>query len=179
MADVQAAKRYAQAAFQIATSTPGAALGQWRSDLGDIAEVLTDSPAAGILANSKVPMASRVAMVGRVLDVSPAALNVARLLVSKGRSQDARAVSDAFNRMADDHEGIANARITTAVELSPEQLAAIEQQLSASLGKRVVAVATVDPAIIGGVVVRVGDKLIDGSVRARLKRLRAELEGVR
>jgi F-type H+-transporting ATPase subunit delta len=179
MADLQAAKRYAQAAFQIATSQPGATLDQWRSDLRDVAEVLTDSAAAAILANTKVPMASRVAMVERTLDVSPMALNLARLLVSKGRSQDARAVSDAFNRMADDHEGIAHARITTAVELSQPQLAAIEQQLSASLGKRVRAVSAVDPAIVGGIVVRVGDKLIDGSVRSRLKRLRRELEGAR
>ncbi|MBA4178977.1 MAG: ATP synthase F1 subunit delta [Anaerolinea sp.] len=179
MADVQAAKRYAQAAFQIATATPGASLDQWRAELREIAEVLSDSAASGLLADRKVPVASRVAMVERMLDLSPLALNLARLLVSKGRSQDARAVSDAFNRMADDYEGIAHASVTTAVELTPEQLSAIEQQLSSSLGKRVRAVGAVDPAIIGGLVVRVGDKLVDGSVRTRLKRLRRELEGVR
>ncbi len=179
MADLQAAKRYAQAAFQIATSTPGATLDQWRSDLRDIAEVLTDSAASGLLANTKVPMQSRVAMVERALDISPMALNLARLLVAKGRTQDARAVSDALARMADAHEGIAHASITTAVELTPQQLSAIEQQLSTSLGKRVRAVGAVDPGIIGGVVVRVGDKLVDGSVRSRLKRLRRELEGAR
>lgn len=179
MADVQAAKRYAQAAFQIATATPGATLDQWRADLQDVAAVLTDSQASGILANTKLPVANRVAMVERMLDVGPMALNLAKLLVSKGRSQDAAAVAAAFNRMADEHEGIAHANVTTAVELSAQQVGDIEQQLSRSLGKRVRAVAVVDPAIVGGVVVRVGDKLIDGSVRSRLKRLRRELEGAR
>lgn len=179
MADLQAAKRYAQAAFQIATSSPGATLDQWRSDLRDVAEVLTDSQASGILGNTRLPVASRAAMVERMLDVSPMALNLAKLLVAKGRSQDARAVADAFNRMADAHEGIAYANVTTAVELSPQQVSDIEQRLGGSLGKRVRAVAAVDPAIIGGIIVRVGDKLVDGSVRSRLKRLRRELEGAR
>ena len=180
MADQQAAKRYAQAVFQIATATPGASLDQWRAELRDVAEVLTDSAAAGILANAKVLLPARYAMIERMLDVSPQALNLAKLLVAKGRSPEARAVADAFDRLADEHEGIAHASVTTAVTLSPEQLAGIEQQLSTSLGKRVRAIAQVDPAIIGGVVVRVGDKLVDGSIRSRLKRLRRELvQGVR
>ncbi len=180
MADQQAAKRYAQAAFQIATATPGVSLDQWRAELRDIAQVLADSAAAPVLANSKAPLPARYAMLERMLDISPQALNLAKLLVAKGRQPEASAVADAFDRLADEHEGIAHASVTTAVPLSAEQLAGIEQQLSASLGKRVRAIAQVDPAIIGGVVVRVGDKLVDGSVRSRLKRLRRELvEGVR
>ena len=61
--------------------------------------------------------------------------------------------------------------------LSSDQVASLEQQLSTAFGKRVQAVASVDPNLIGGVVVRVGDKLIDGSVRTRLKQLRRELAG--
>lgn len=180
MADEQAAKRYAQAVFQIATATPGASLDQWRAELRDVAEVLTDSAAAPLLADGKVLLPARYAMIERMLDVSPHALNLAKLLVAKGRSAEARAVAEAFDRLADEYEGIAYASVTTAVPLSSEQVTGIEQQLSASLGKRVRAVAEVDPAIIGGVVVRVGDKLTDGSVRSRLKRLRRELmEGAR
>ncbi|MEO6397405.1 MAG: ATP synthase F1 subunit delta [Tepidiformaceae bacterium] len=180
MADQQAAKRYAQAAFQIATAEPGSSLDQWRAELRDVAEVLTDSPAAAILGNAKVLLPARYAMVERMLDVSPPVLSLARLLVAKGRAPEARAVAEAFGKLADEHEGIAHASVTTAVPLSAEQLTGIEQQLSSSLGKRVRAVALVDPAIIGGVIVRVGDKLVDGSVRSRLKRLRRELvEGVR
>ncbi len=177
MSDVQAAKRYAQAAFGIARDS--GAISQWRSDLGDLAAVLSDSAIALMIADSKLPLDRRLALVERALDVSPMALNLAKLLVSKGRSDNARAVSEAFNRMADEHEGIAHARVTTAVQLAPDQLDAIAARLSQSFGKEVRAEAVVDPSIIGGIVVRVGDKLVDGSIRGRLKQLRRELEGAR
>jgi F-type H+-transporting ATPase subunit delta len=177
MADPQAAKRYAQAAFEIASES--GTVETWRAEVADVATVLTDSQLAPVLADTKIPVDRRLAMLERALAVSPLVLNLARLLVSRGRSLDARAMADAFVRMANEQQGIAHASVTTAVPLSQEQLTAIETQLSASLHKQVKATSSVDPAIIGGVVVRVGDKLIDGSVRTRLKRLRLELEGAR
>lgn len=175
MADLQAARRYAQAAFELARESGD--LDRWRADLGDIAEVLAESGAASVLADGRLPLESRYAMVDRVLDVQPLAINMAKLLISKGRSYDARAVSDAFNRFADEHQGIEHAQITTAVELTPAQVEAIEQRLSGQLGKRVTATAVVNPAIIGGAVLRVGDRIVDGSVRTRLRQLRRQLEG--
>lgn len=177
MADPAAAKRYAQAAWGIALEQ--GTIERWRSDLDDVATVLAESGAAPVLVDDRIPVERRLAMVERTLDVQPLALNLAKLLVQKGRSLDARFVAAAFGRMADEHEGIAHAQITTAVELSPDQVLGIEQQLSQSLGKRVRATASVNPAILGGVIVRVGDRLLDGSVATRLKRLRRELEGVR
>jgi F-type H+-transporting ATPase subunit delta len=177
MADVQAGKRYAQAAFSIAREQ--GTIATWRAELGDVASVLSESQLAPVLADAKVPLETRLGMVERTLSVSPLVLNLAKLLVSKGRSLDARAVADAFTRMADESEGIAHAHVTTAVELSPQQLSDLTARLSQSMGKRVATTATVDPSIIGGVVVRVGDKLVDGSVRTRLKTLRRELEGAR
>lgn len=177
MADPQAAKRYAQAAFQIALAN--GTIDQWSDGLKDVATVLSESTIAPLLADRKVPVEHRQAMLDRALDISPLVLNLARLLVVKGRSMEAAAVSKQFDEMADEQRGIAHASVTTAVELTPEQLKAIEDRLSTQLGKQVQATATVDPAILGGVVVKVGDKLVDGSVRSRLKRLRRELEGVR
>ncbi len=177
MADHQAAKRYAQAAFAIATDANS--VPQWRSELEDVASVLAESGLAPALADTKTPLDRRLALIDRTLDLSPLAMNFARLLVAKGRSGDARAVAEAFARLADEHDGVAHANVTTAVELSPDQVDAIAARLSQSLGKQVRARAVVDPSIIGGVVVRVGDKLVDGSIRTRLKRLRKELEGAR
>jgi F-type H+-transporting ATPase subunit delta len=177
MAELEAAKRYAQAAFDIALEAN--TIEAWRADLGDIAQVLSESNASALLADQRVPVDRRLAMVERTLDVQPLALNLAKLLVSKGRSLDARWVAESFNRMADTQQDIVHARITTAVDLSAEELDGIRQQLSQRLGKTVIAEAVVDPAIIGGLVVQVGDRLVDGSVSTRLKSLRRELEGAR
>lgn len=177
MAEVAAAKRYAQAAFDIARDNGTVAT--WRSELGDVASVLSDSELAPVLADGKLTVESRIAMLERVLTVSPLVMNLAKLLIQKGRSLDARWVASAFERMADDHEGLAHAQVTTAVELSDAQLDGIAAKLSTSLGKEVRATGLVDPSIVGGVVIKVGDKLVDGSVKTRLRRLRRELEGVR
>lgn len=177
MANVAAAKRYAQAAFDIARDR--GEIGRWREELRDVALVLAESELAPVLADPKVPQEQKFRALERVLDVSPLVMNLAKLLVHKGRSQDARAVADAFNRLADAYEGIAHAEVTTAVELSPERLAAIAQQLGQQFGKTVIATNRVDPSIIGGAVIKVGDRLIDGSVRTRLRMLRRELEGAR
>lgn len=179
MADIQAAKRYAQAALAIAIDGGRGSVATWRSDLDDVARVLTESALAPLVSNERIPVEQRYALLERALDVQPLALNLAKLLVAKGRSADARAVADAFSRLADGHEGIALASITTAVPLDAAQVAAIEQRLSSQLGKQVRATSTTDPSILGGVVVRVGDKLIDGSVQTRLRQLRRELEGAR
>ena len=175
MADRQAAKRYAQAAFAIARD--GDAIAQWRADLDDVAAVLADSDAAGWFAAPRVAVAERQAALERALDIGPLALNLARLLIAKGRTLEAREIADAFNRLADEHEGLAQAEITTAVPLQPDQVAAMEQRLSEALGKQITATAGVDADIIGGVVLRIDDHLIDGSVRSRLSRLRRELSG--
>ncbi len=179
MADRQAAKRYAQAAFAIARDSGSDGMASWRSDLDDIAVVLTESDAVGYFAAPRVAVAERQETLARVLDVSPLALNLAKLLITKGRTLEAREIADAFNELADEHEGLAQAEITTAVPLQPDQVAAIEQRLGEALGKEITATASVDADIIGGVVIRIQDHLIDGSVRSRLKQLRQDLSGAR
>ena len=177
MADVAAAKRYAQAAFEIARDE--GTLARWREELNDVASVLAESGLASMLADTRVATEKRLGAVERALDVSPKVKNLAKLLVQKGRAADARAVANAFGRLADDAEGIAHAEVTTAVPLSADQLQAISTRLTGQMGKDVRTTGRVDPEILGGVIVKVGDKLVDGSVRTRLKRLRRELEGAR
>jgi len=176
MADDQAAKRYAQAAFALAQES--GAIAAWRSDLEDIAQVLSESQAAAWFASSKVSFEERSAALGRVLEIQPLAMNLARLLVFRGRARQARAVANAFAAIADAAEGIEDAEVVTAVALDQAQRENIVAQLSAAFGKRIRLTARVDPAVIGGIVVRVGDRQIDGSIRTRLRQLRRELAGV-
>ena len=175
MASDEAARRYAQAAFEIAVAD--GTLAQWRSELDDIASVLAESELARTFADDRIPLEERYVLIERVLDLSPKATNLAKLLVQKGRSRGARFVERAFNRMADERENRVDVEIASAVELSTEHLASIESQLAQSLGKTIHATVRVDPDLVGGVVIRIGDKLIDGSVRTRLRRLQRQLEG--
>lgn len=177
MANEGSARRYAQAAFEIALESN--AIPAWRAGLADVAELLVDSAAASTLADSRLPLNQRLRVVDRALDGDPLVVNMAKVLVSHGRSLKARDVEKAFNDLADAHESIAHAEVTTAVELGAGELEAIEQKLSASTGRSVKATSTIDPSIIGGVVIKVGDRLLDASVRTRLRLMRRQLEGVR
>jgi F-type H+-transporting ATPase subunit delta len=73
-------------------------------------------------------------------------------------------------------EGIVDARVATAYELAADQLAAIVAKLELKLGKKVTASQTVDPELIGGVVIQVGDEVLDASVRGRIKDLAVTLK---
>lgn len=173
MADTQAARRYAQAAFSIATESDSFAM--WREQLGDVAEVLSESDAASLFADGRKTASERITLLERVLDVDPLVLNLAKLLVTKSRTAEASAIAKLFSEMVDAREGVAHAVITTAIELSAEQLTQIEASLSEALGVTINARAETDSEILGGIIVRVGDRLIDGSLRSRLESLRKEL----
>ncbi|MCA9829320.1 MAG: ATP synthase F1 subunit delta [Dehalococcoidia bacterium] len=177
MADLQVGRRYAQAVFAIARDQ--GTITQWRSDLDDIAVVLAESGLAQGFADDRVAVDQRQALARRVLDVSPLALNLASILIAKGRSDSARAISNAFSALADAHEGIAYADVTTAVPLEPAQVERIAAQLGQSLDARVNVRTSVDPSIVGGMVVRIGDRMVDGSVKTRLRELRKDLVRVR
>jgi F-type H+-transporting ATPase subunit delta len=173
MADTQAARRYAQAAFGIASETDSLAM--WREQLAEVGEVLSESGAASLFADGRRPAGERIALLERVLDVDPLVLNLAKLLILKGRTAEASAIAQVFAEMVDAEDGVAHAVVTTAVDLSAEQLTQIESTLSEALGVSIDARAETDPNILGGLVVRVGDRLIDGSLRSRLESLRQEL----
>src|SRR4051794_2488836 len=99
----EAAKRYAQAAFEIASETGD--FNAWRGYLSDVATVLSDSQLASYFGDPKNPLDDRLRAVDRVLDLPPVALNLAKVLVSNGRSHQARAVEQAYCEMADAHAG--------------------------------------------------------------------------
>ena len=173
MADTQAARRYAQAAFSIASEADSFVM--WREQLADVGAVLTESDAAAFFADGRKVAADRISALERVLDVDPQVLSLAKLLIMKGRTREATAIATLFSEMVDERDGIAHAIVNTAVELTADQLSRIEASLSEALGVTIDARAEVDPGIIGGIVVRVGDRLVDGSLRSRLESLRTEL----
>jgi F-type H+-transporting ATPase subunit delta len=100
-------------------------------------------------------------------------------LVSKGRQLLLPTIATEYFSLLDEAEGRVHAQVTLALAPSDADRASLAAQLSRVLGKTVVPHVTVNPAILGGVVVKVGDTVMDGSVRRRLGRLRAQLVAAR
>jgi F-type H+-transporting ATPase subunit delta len=174
VAKVASAKRHAQAVFQIAQERKG--LEKWRSELKTIADTFSDPDLGAVLENPKVRLTDKVHLIDKLLpDLSQLARNFACLMVAKQRLGILDQVVAEYERMADAHEGLEHAHVTTAVSLDKEDGDRLVDRLAQMTGKRIVLASDVDPSIIGGFVARIGDKLVDGSTRARLEALKKRL----
>ena len=174
MATVGSAKRYAQAVFQIALDSNE--VERWRSELETIAATLGDPQLAAILEDPKVHLDDKIQLISKCLPgLNQLALNLAYLIVARQVLGILDRIVAEYNRMAEGHEGLEHARVVTAVALDDTDKERLAEHLAVMTGKRVSLVTEIDPAIIGGFVARIGDKLIDGSTRARLEALRKKL----
>jgi F-type H+-transporting ATPase subunit delta len=102
-------------------------------------------------------------------------LRFLQTLVRKRRQMLIPTISEEYDKLLDIHEGRVHANVTVARETSPEDETRIAEQLSLVIGKSVVPHLRVNPAILGGVIVKIGDTVMDGSVRRRLGRLKAQI----
>jgi F-type H+-transporting ATPase subunit delta len=169
-----AAKRYTDAVFSIARET--GSFDQWQRDLDVLATLMDDGTAASVLASPNISRAEKLALIKSALEGGQAeALNLATLLLDRGRLAIAPEMAGLFRDAALDELGIVIANVTTAVPIDKDAEAAIRQQLSKLVGKQVEIRAEVDESLIGGIVARIGDQLIDGSVSNQLRRLRDRL----
>lgn len=177
MAVAGAARRYAQAAFDVAREHN--ALDEWEADFQRLVDVLRDPAVAEFFASPAVPEEAKQQAVQQLLPAPQQQLvrNLVLLLLERGRFAQLPDVAAVFHDLVLEARGIAIADVTTAVELSAEQARQVREQVSHIVGKQVEMHLRVDPAIIGGIVVRVGDELIDGSVRTQLNQLRRRMVG--
>ncbi len=171
------ARRYAEAAFDIAAESE--AFVAWSGDLRAIADFVERSDVAGVLRGTRVPRPEkrRLLEAGLAGAVSPLALNLALLLLERGRIELARGIQVAFQEMLDERLNIAHAMVTTAVPLADDERSAVAAKLSSLTCKQVDVTPVVDASIIGGLIARIGDQLIDGSTRTRLLALKRRLAG--
>ena len=169
------AGRYARAIFELASEEGG--VEEWSRRLALVRQVLEDPGARAILDNPSVATDVRLAAVEE-LDlpgVGRPGLNLMRLLVERGRSGRIGEIAEQFEVLADQAAGRVRATVTTAVPLSDGDREGLRRDLSGQLGKDVRLEARVDPSILGGLVLQVGDRLTDGSVAARLDQLRRQV----
>jgi F-type H+-transporting ATPase subunit delta len=169
------ARRYAEAVFQIGVENN--AVDRWRDDLRTIAEYYGNKRLLFVLSEPKISAQRKEQVVRDLLadKVQPEALNLALLLVERELAPLGPAISQAFDQRFNDYKGIAVAQVTTAIPLDESLRTQIRQQLSQLTGKQIQLQERVSPDILGGAIARVGDTLIDGSLRRRFELLRQQI----
>jgi F-type H+-transporting ATPase subunit delta len=172
------ARRYAEAAFEIAQRD--SSMEAWLAAFSVAEERLLADEVMRLLSNPSLPAASRTQVLERILgdDVVGPPLHLFTLMIRRGRFELLPGVVREFTRMYESLEGIVQATVTSAIALDRSEIDALAERLVGLTGKRVELREEVDPDLLGGIQVRVGDQLIDGSVRGRLERMRAELSNI-
>jgi F-type H+-transporting ATPase subunit delta len=169
------ARRYARAIFEIALGKKQ--LDEWQSDLEKIVLLAQDATIAAFLESPDIRFEDKVSLLSeRLGDVNPMVLNLVYLLLTKGRFNMLADIVAEYQSLVDKHYGIERAEVTTAIPLDDEGRLALSQRLSDIIGKEVVVEPEyVDPSLIGGVVVKVSGKLLDGSTLGKLEALKKEI----
>jgi F-type H+-transporting ATPase subunit delta len=168
---------YANALFESAKEM--SRLGPVNDDLRAFVDAVAEIPQLrALLGNPEVESRDKLDALRAILaDADELVRNFLLLLVEKGRMQELGEIFREFNALVAAEEGILEVELTTAVELSEEQAEALLEQIEKASGRRLRASREVDPALIGGFVLRAGSYLADASVRGRLEELRRQLTG--
>jgi F-type H+-transporting ATPase subunit delta len=166
---------YAKALFDAAKEK--GRLEQVRTEFGDFAEAVAASPdLRNLLRNPQIDARAKQAGLDALFgDGDPTFLNFLRLTAVKGRLGEIDEIHREFERLVAEEERVLEVELTTAYELSDAEAGEIIDQIARASGRRVEATRSVDPSLIGGIVLQAGSFRVDASVRGRLTNLRQEL----
>ena len=169
------ARRYAQAVFQIALEQ--GELERWLDDLTLLARALEDREFSAFLDAPQVPTTRKVDVLRDTLgdSVDPLALNLLSLVASRSTANGIPSILDQYQRLLDEHRGIERVEVVSAVVLDDEQRQKVTEFLRKLADKEIRMVSRVEPSILGGLIARVGDRVVDGSARTKVNLMRREL----
>jgi F-type H+-transporting ATPase subunit delta len=174
MPKITSGKRYARAAFELALEKNE--LEGWQEGLKKMADLTTDQELMALLQNPRLPFDAKKSLLQKGLgEIHPLAFNLAVLLVSKGILSRSGDIFQQYNNLLDAHRGVERARVTTALPLGTEEKEVVSRRLGEIVDRKVVMDGQLDPSIIGGFIARIGDTLIDGSIRQKLETLKKNL----
>jgi F-type H+-transporting ATPase subunit delta len=177
MASLASARRYARALFDVASKS-----GNVDTTLAELkglgAAIAGHADLQRALTSPGIPLGAKQKVMSELVALQPVSKLVARLLALIVENDDVNEldrVVEAFEQRVLDFHQVVKAEITSAVPLPDDKIQAIEASLAAVSGARVVVTSRVDPALLGGVVAKVGSRVYDGSVARHLARIRARL----
>jgi F-type H+-transporting ATPase subunit delta len=163
--------RYAQAIFELAEQHEQ--LEPWDQELRLAADVLGDEEFGLFLKHAEVPLERKITAIDEVLsEAHPLVRNLVALIVSRGGVEAMRDVQEAYTHLLDERLGRQRVEVVAAVPLDQVELERITDLVGRMVGKEVVVSAQVDESILGGLIIQIGDQLLDGSASTALERLR-------
>jgi len=171
------ARPYAEAAFRIAQENR--AFAAWSEMLGLVSAVAADARVAAALDDPKLTAADKEALLLSICGdrLDPLGRNFVHVLVDAKRVAVLPQIVELFEALRNDAEGVAKAEIASAFPLTDTELAGLKASLEKHFGRKIDATVAVDPSLIGGARIRVGDTVIDGSVQAKLAAMATKLHG--
>ena len=173
------AGRYAAALFDLARE--GKSIDSVETSLKTLESALDQSADLKRLVTSPIvgrdAAAAAIKAVGATLKLDTLTVNFLGVLAQNRRLRQAPAVIAAFRAMAANHRGETTAQVTTAHPLSADQVKALKAKLKTRVGRDVAVDMKTDPAILGGLIVKIGSQMIDGSIRTKLNTLAHAMKG--
>jgi F-type H+-transporting ATPase subunit delta len=168
------ARPYAEAAFQLAQGSN--ALAKWSEMLAALAAVSQDSRVRAAVGDPNLSDAKVAGLFISILTLTGDGENFVRVLAQNGRLGLLPEIRVQFDALRNQREGVIEAEVISAFELSDAQLGDLVQRLEKKTGKKIKAKLRLDQSLIGGVKIVMGDKVIDGSARAQLGALENALK---
>lgn len=173
------ANRYAKALFAVAQEEN--AFDEYSKALNEVAAAFAQFPEVKDgLSNPIYPLDVRAKVMDYIvgqLGVEGVIKNFLNLIVQKKRAEFLPEIAEAFQALVDQHNNVCQGTVVSAAELSDELKEKVRQTLEKLTGKKVQLSAEVDPSIIGGIIARVGDLVLDGSIKSQLTGLKESIKG--
>lgn len=173
------ARRYAKALFAVGKEND--AYEAYNDTIQEVAGLYTSTPeVADALTNPLYPTDVRQKVMASLVEsmkVDKVPANFLNLLVEKKRAVILPEIAEEFRMMVDEEKNISHGTVTSAVELSDELQAKVQAALETLTGKKVELSTSVDPSLIGGIVAKVGDLVLDGSIKTQLAGLKDSIKG--
>ena len=177
MLNKSVARRYAEAFFSIARETNK--IDEFQQELEKIVSAINETESLKeYFAHLLIPAKAKKDVATKIFggQLSQLTLNFLLMIIDKRRETYIGVITEEYKDMADESRGITKAELVTAVEVADEDVKTLAEKLSASMGKTVQLERKVDAALIGGLKLKIGDKIIDGTVAKRLQMLKDQLK---